>query len=170
MRVVGVVMIALGIVMMIIAVFPLLDGQVLLTLGCLTFIAVPLFVTGIVIVRRYEDRQQAAARPIDHAETEEATAATFDDPTTLPDTISSFDLNSLNWRGWLLLLATGAVVAGQFPLIAWITESIDPKHRKFVVSLLCAGAVYLAWWFWRAMRWVLTRMGWPIFRSETSED
>lgn len=65
MRGVGVVLVALGIVMMVFALFPLLDGQVLLSLGCLGFVAVPMFVTGILIIRRYEDRQQATAAPAD---------------------------------------------------------------------------------------------------------
>lgn len=172
MRMVGVVMVALGIVMMVFAVFPLLDGQVLLTVGCLTFIAVPLFVTGILIVRRYEDRQQAAAVPVDPSGNElderNAAVADPDEPTTLPDVISSFDLNRLNWRGWLLLLVTGVVVAGLVALFVWITLSIDPKPRKFVVTLLCVAAVYLAWYFFRAARWVLDRLGYPIVRSDRS--
>lgn len=148
MRNVGVVLVALGIVTMLFAMFPLLDNQVRLSLGCLVFVAIPMFVTGILIVRRYEDRRQAAEVPVDPDDTggdepRGGAATDPDEPATLPDAISGFDLNRLNWRGWVLLLATGAFVMGQVPLIVLVTEAINPKHRKLAVTLLAAVAVYL---------------------------
>lgn len=82
----------------------------------------------------------------------------------MPDTISSFDLNRLNWRGWLLVLATGAFAMGQAPLIVYVMETVNPQHRRFAGTLSAALAVYLAWYFFRAVRWMLTRLGWSIYR------
>ena len=111
MRVVGMFLLGLGITLLIpggIAVgCAESPGQVVGFLVCTGLIPVPMIVAGIAIIRRLE------RSPARHTDAPEPAAAVTGDPVSRTlQRARRFDLNRLNWVGWLVFLATfGFVIA-----------------------------------------------------------
>jgi len=186
MRMFGMIMLGLGIVLLIMSIFPVANaetGRALLGwLACMALVPLPMMVLGILLIRRAEDRARAQAAATEIAPAESGsppTPASAGTPTPAPADpirgllarIQMFDLNQLNWIGWLLFFGT----LGFLGLIVFLsTVFLDLQNwsggQKRFATLL---AILLAAGFFVAVQQLLRLLGISIFRqtsgSQTSE-
>src|SRR5262245_29928949 len=125
-RVFGIFLLGLGITLLIPSGFALAHstsfGQVIGWLICTGIIQVPMIVGGIAIIRRVEDAPASGIvgrgnEPV--ADRPSSVIPEAGDPVGRAlAQVRGFELNRLNWVGWLLLLATfGFVIAESFILV-----------------------------------------------------
>lgn len=186
MRTFGMYLLGLGIVLLVMCIFPMADAEntrdLLGWLACTAVVPLPMIVLGILLIRRAEDRAQAqqAAAEIAPAEGESSpalvptngpSAATPDAVPSLLDRIRMFDLNQLNWIGWLLFFAT----LGFLGLVIFAADTfLDTNDWSWGKQRL-AGVVllFLAVGFFVVVQRLLHFFGISIFRQmsekQTSE-
>jgi hypothetical protein len=186
MRMLGMIMLGLGIVLLIMSIFPVANaetGRALLGwLACMACVPLPMIVLGILLIRRAEDRAkaQAAAAEITPAESGSPPApASAGTPTPAPADpvrgllarIQRFDLNQLNWIGWLLFFGTlgflGLII---FASTTFLDLQNWSRGQKRFAALL---TILLAVGFFVAVQQLLRLFGISIFRQtsggQTSE-
>jgi hypothetical protein len=175
------IMLGLGIVLLIMSIFPVANaetGRALLGwLACMAGVPLPMIVLGILLIRRAEDRAkvQTAAAEIAPAESDSpATPPSAGTPTPAPADpvrgllarIQMFDLNQLNWIGWLLLFGTlGFLGLMIFASITFLDLQNGGRGQKRFAALL---TILLAAGFFVAVQQLLRLLGISIFR-QTSE-
>jgi hypothetical protein len=135
-------------------------GQVVGFLVCTALVPVPMIVGGIAIIRAVEDK--AGQRP--QGPEPGPVAEVAGDPVgrTLAR-VRGFELNRLNWVGWLLLLATfGFVIAEAAVLV--LALGGDLGGGGVVSRLIGLGGLLLAVGFFLGLRWLLRLLGVSIYR------
>jgi hypothetical protein len=162
MRVLGICLLGLGIVLLLPSGLAIASsqnwGQVIGFVTCAALIPVPMIVGGIVLIRRADDAQAADA-DVSYREPEEESAEEGGGVLTR---VRAFDLNRLNWVGWLLLLATFAFVLGEAAILVVV---IGKDWGDRVTSRLVAlGLLFLAVGFFVGVRCLLGFFGVSIFR------
>ncbi|MBA2226797.1 hypothetical protein [Thermogemmata fonticola] len=181
MRTFGMVILGLGIVLLIMSIFPVANaetGRALLGwLACMALVPLPMIVLGILLIRRAEDRTRAQAAAAETALAEPGTPptpASTGIPTPAPADpvrgllarIQMFDLNQLNWVGWLLFFGT----LGFLRLIIFVASAFldmqnwsrgQKRFAGLLMFLLTVG-------FFVAGQQLLRLLGISIFRR-TSE-
>ncbi len=163
MRVLGMFLLGLGITLLIPSGFALSSAndlsQLLGFLLCTALIPVPMIVGGILIVRRLEDR--AAPPPEDPEdarvpETGDAAGSTL-------ARMRGFELNRLNWIGWLLLLLSfGLVIAGS--LLGALAFGNGAWGGRATARIIALPLLFLAIGFFAGLRWLLRKLGVSIYR------
>jgi hypothetical protein len=157
--VVGVVLLGLGITLLIMGGVALVAGApVVGGLVCIGCVAVPMIIGGIALVRRVEDR--AKGRGVPSAECL-AAGAKPTGVTGVLDQVRKFDLNQLNWVGWLLLLGTFGFVFAEAAALVWIWPAGWDQRLTELVAL---PMLFLAIGFFTATRWLLGQLGVSIYR------
>jgi hypothetical protein len=151
MRVFGIFMLGLGITLLIASGVGIVAAAPKATLGgvggalaCVGLFIVPMIVGGILLIRTAEDRQAAQRRPLVRGDT--------------------FDLNRLNWVGWLLLLTTigvGVGSAGAAVLVFGKPEDVP----RWAGRLIAVAMVLFVTGFFFAARWLLGLLGVSIYRK-----
>ena len=157
--VVGVVLLGLGITLLIMGGVALVAGApVMGGLVCIGCVPVPMILGGIALVRRAEDRITGGDMP-----PAERPAAAEVGPTGILDRVRAFDLNRLNWVGWLLLLGTFGFALAEAAALVWIWPGgWDRQLAQLVAPLM----VVLAVGFFAGTRWLLGQLGVSIYRRE----
>jgi hypothetical protein len=110
-------------------------------------------------------------RPTPSAPEVEAVSASDPPHARLPDTslspldrIRSFDLNRLNWLGWLLLFGTFVLaVVGSILLASFLGEA--RPDQAWLSKALMVAMLLLATGFFFSARWFLGKFGITIYRS-----
>jgi len=158
----GVWLVGLGITLLVMCVFPIAAAEtpraLVGWLACAGLVPGSLIVLGIILVRRAEDRARTADTPQD-----ESLVAPVPEPAGILDRVRAFDLNRLNWAGWLLLLATFGFVLAEVAVLVWMwPDGGDRRLPKLVATVM----LFLAVGFFVASRWVLARLGVSIYRHE----
>jgi hypothetical protein len=134
-------------------------------------IAVALFpfasiVGGIALIRVAEDgrSRRKAEDPSEADASGQQTVPSGDLVKRIRAKVGAFDLNRLNWTGWLLLFATFGFGMIQVALVEWGADEIgfqvkNPPQRGvwLPVGLLAIG-------FYFGVRWLLNRFGISIYR------
>lgn len=165
MRGVGMVLLALGIVLLIPAGFAVAGAkgfdEALGFLACAAAIPVPMIVAGVALIRRAEDRPAANA----------LTGLTAEEPADCPaapagpilSRVGAFDLNRLNRVGWLLLLATIAFVLAEAWVVAWLVGN-GPWGNGGPPRVIGLPLFLLALGFFAGLRWLLRLLGVSTYR------
>jgi hypothetical protein len=165
MYVVGVVLVGLGITLLIMGGVALVSGApVMGGLICIGCIPVPMIIGGIALVRRAEDRITS-----EDVLPGERLATTEREPPTgisgVLDRVRAFDLNQLNWVGWLLLLGTFGFALAEGAALVWMwPDGWDRQLAKWVAPPM----VFLAVGFFAGTRWLLAQLGVSIYRRKRS--
>jgi hypothetical protein len=158
MRVVGMMLLGLGITLLFpcgIALFYAEGaGQVVGFLACTAVLPVPMIVVGVMMVRAAE--METDVRP------ELRRVKSGNPVNNVMDDVRSFDLNQLNWIGWLLLLAAFGVVIAEAAVVALVVGpngwgNGPPRILALPMLLLPVG-------FFVAVRWLLGWFGVSIYR------
>jgi hypothetical protein len=145
MRTCGVICFGLGCVLLVMSLFPLFlaenYAQFFLGLGCAGFLALPLLIAGMIYTRRFA----AEVGPDGEAKASAAflQTATFvyqcvgggevqapDPHGDWMDRIRSFDLNTVTFAGWLLVLATGGFLVGEEILLYRLLFHDEPPPSR----------------------------------------
>jgi hypothetical protein len=160
--VVGVILLGLGITLLIMGVVALVAGApVAGGLVCIGCVPAPMIIGGIALIRRAEDRiAGGGARPA------ECPAAAEVEPsgiTEILDRVRAFDLNQLNWVGWLLLLGTFGFALAEGAALVWMWPGGWDRRLAKLVSPL---TVFPAVGFFAGTRWLLGQLGVSIYRRE----
>ena len=172
MRVVGMVLLCLGITLLFPSGIALIHaeglGQVIGFLICTALVPVPMIVSGIAIIRRAEDPY---AQGLGEGAGDAATALPSepeprDTGNPLQDAqarLLRFDLTRLNWIGWLLLLATFGFVAGEAGILVLV---VGPGGREGgrLPRVVGLPLLLLAIGFFVALKWLLGVFGLSIYR------
>jgi hypothetical protein len=163
MRVVGMFLLGFGICLLIPSGVALYyaEGilQVIGFLVCTGLIPIPMIVGGIAIIRKAED---AAAQEAGWTEEAEEQATGNPVGRTL-ERARQFELNDLNWVGWLLLLGTFGFVVAEAFILARLFEN-DAWGGRPVNRLIGLGMVFLSIGFFVGLRWLLRVLGISIYR------
>jgi membrane protein implicated in regulation of membrane protease activity len=182
MRVLGVLCVAFGIVAAIFSVFPIILGENSLQrsvgLGCAGFIALPLFLTGILLTRRAaaksgpeaeaaasEELQRKAVAVLNVFSRGRTRVGKVDPHGTFMERLRAFDLNSLTLAGWLLVVASGGFLAGEVPLFQMLFLRDRHDDPGPLGGVLFLGGFLLAIVFFCVGRLFLSALGVPISRS-----
>lgn len=170
MYVLGMILVGLGIVLLVMAGFALLSGAPIIAgLICVACVPVPMLIIGINLVRRAEDRAKAAGKVQNLGPSTTQAAST---PLSIRERFGSFDLNQLNWIGWLLLLGTIMFALVPIALVKsvvsdeWLRQNVNPNSKKiigFVVLISMVGVFVIT-------RWILERFGISIYRQNQCND
>jgi len=160
--VVGVVLIGLGITLLIMGGVALIAGApVIGGLICIGCVPVPMLIGGIALVRRAENRTKGGG-----VQTAECPAAPGSAPVGIWERIRDFDLNRLNWVGWLLLLGTFGFVGVEIAILVWLIDLGEWDHRR-AMKVAATPMVLLAVGFFAGTRWLLGRLGVSIYRRQS---
>ncbi len=175
MRMLGVWLVGFGIVILIMCVFPIANAETLTTLlgwlACTGLVPCSMILMGINLVRRAEDRQ--LVRRADDPQPELPVS-----PSPPPEKLSletyrtrfrNFDLNQLNWRGWLLFFATLGLIGLAIVIVVQVhgTErKIEPRMMRVIAAIILLAAVG----FFVGMKWLLKRCGYPITRERNRSE
>ncbi len=135
-------------------------GEVIGFLACAGLVPVPMIVGGIVLIRRAEDAQARDAEAPPHdSEAEEEPGGR---ESGVLARVRAFDLNRLNWVGWLLLLATFAFVLGEAAVVALMVG--NGWWDRVSTRLVSLPLAFLAVGFFVSLRWLLGLFGVSIYR------
>jgi hypothetical protein len=163
-RVVGMVLLGLGITLLILCGIALVNAKglpmVVGFLVCTGVVPVPMIVGGIAIIRSIEDR---AAQRLDELEAEPVEEVAGNPVSRTLTRARRFDLNRLNWVGWLLLLATFGFVLAEAAVFA-LTLGDGAWGGRVGTRLLGLGMVLLAIGFFAGLRGLLRVLGVSIYR------
>jgi nitrate/nitrite transporter NarK len=134
-------------------------AQVIGFLVCTALIPVPMIISGIAIIRSAENTGARRIKVPDRVVDVDAA-----DPVGgILARMRRFDLNRLNWVGWLLLLATfGFVIAEAAVLAMYFGDQF--KERRIEARAIGLGALLLAIGFFAGVRWLLQALGVSIYR------
>lgn len=166
MRTLGVWLVGLGIVVLIMCVFPIANSETLRELlgwlACTGLVPGSMILIGIILVRRSEDRlpKSPVSTPPDQ---EKLTLETY------RARFRNFDLNQLNWRGWLLFFATLGLIGIVVMIVVLVygtEQKIDPTMMRVIAAIILLSAVG----FFVGMKWLLERCGFPITRQRNQVD
>jgi hypothetical protein len=171
MRILGIVLLALGIVLLIPCGIALLYskglGQMVGFLLCTALLPLPMIIGGIAIIRRVEDSHVMNMRRDAESPVAELPSGPKQGEPAAPSQkleLRNLDLTRLNWVGWLLLFGTFGFVVGEAGIMVLVSEAggwwADPWPRRGVglVGLL------LAVGFFVAVKWLLRLFGVSIYR------
>ena len=182
MRTNGMILLGLGITLLIglvpgvIVVFQMEGlGYGMACLACHGLVVVPLIVVGIVEIRKAEDSMarrdneskpgvaHRTAWPIKESEPGELVEIGGGDPLKRAmRRVGSFDVNRLNWVGWILLLSTFLFVLLEAFVIAFAFDAVW-QHRVLRTPL-GIGLLFLAFGFFFGLRSLLGVFGVSIYR------
>src|SRR6516164_9280181 len=117
MRLVGVCLLGFGIVLLVPEAIFLANArslpEVLAAVVCGAAIPLPMIIGGIALIRQEEDKGRRSPQPdTPHPPTPKYVNRANPVGDVL-DRVRNFDLNRLNWTGWLLLLSTFGFVVGE---------------------------------------------------------
>jgi hypothetical protein len=160
-RSVGVWLVGLGITLLVMCVFPVAyastPGELIGWLACAGLVPGSLICVGIALVRRAEDRARGGESLPD-----ECPATPDVGRVGILDRVRAFDLNRLNWVGWLLLLGTFGFVGAEITVPVWLIGGggWDRRLAKLAAPLM----LFLAIGFFAGTRWLLERLGVSIYR------
>jgi hypothetical protein len=173
MRIVGMFLLGVGIMFLIMAVFfftnpPAVPGAILLMLAWLAFVTVPMIVGAIAIIRKAERQNFSGDFPEaqmwageNHADENPGRDARS--PFLLLHQLRTFDLSRLNWIGWILLLGAFALVIGEAFLVTYILGRFPAN--PIAGRLLSYGLIFVSIAFFFAIRWLMRRLGFTIYRE-----
>ncbi len=166
MYVLGKVLLGLGITLLIMGGVALVFGApVLGGLICIGCVPVPMIVVGIALIRRAEDRaRNSGVMPATEANDDLAVAQRVPTGITgIRQRVQMFDLNSLNWIGWLLLLATFGFALAVAAALVWMwPDQWDRQYKKLAGTII----FFMAIGFFAGTRWLLSRLRVSIYRQE----
>ncbi|MCX7664754.1 MAG: hypothetical protein N2112_04340 [Gemmataceae bacterium] len=170
MRMLGVWLVGFGIVILISCLFPIANAETLTQLlgwlACTGLVPCSMILIGINLVRRAEDRQ-LVRRAEDHQSELPVSPPPPPEKLTLETyrtRFRNFDLNQLNWRGWLLFFATLGLIGIAIVIVVQVhgTErKIEPRMMRVIAAIILLAAVG----FFVGMKWLLKRCGFPITRQ-----
>ncbi len=159
MRGLGVWLVGLGVTLLVMCVFPVAaaktTGELLGWLACAGLVPGSLIWIGVALIRRAEGRVEDAGPPPDGA-----------GPAGLLDRVRDFDLNRMNWLGWLLLLGTFGFVLAEVAALVWVWPG---GWDRGLAKLAALPMLFLAVGFFAGTRWLLGRFGVSISRRPNSE-
>ena len=167
MRVIGVLLLGLGITLLIMSAVALVaighEGDLAAAVGCLVcagLVPVPMIIGGIAIIRRVEDDTMHQSEELTPAPAAEEPENPFSRPLAR---MRTFELNRLNWIGWLLLLATFGFVLGEAGVMVLVLEdgAFEGRVGRRLIGL---GMLFLAVGFFTGLRWLLRVLGVSIYR------
>jgi hypothetical protein len=165
MRGLGVWLVGLGIVLLVMCVFPVAaagtTGELIGWLACAGLVPGSLIGTGIVLVRRAEGRGGSRESPPGESAT--APAA---EPVGILDRVGAFDLNRPNWVGRLLLLGTFGFIGAEAAVLVWLLGPGGWDRR--LAKLAALPMLLLAVGFFAGVRRLLGHLGVSVYRPEGS--
>jgi hypothetical protein len=162
MYVVGKVLVGLGIALLVMGGVALVAGApVIGGLICIGCVPVPMIVGGIALVRRAEDRARGGDVP--PAECPVTAGVERIGITGILDRVRAFDLNQLNWLGWLLLLGTFGFALAEAAALVWMWPGGWDRRLAKPAALVM---LFLAIGFFAGTRWLLGQLGVSIYRRE----
>ena len=168
MYVVGMVLLGLGITLLFLCGVALIAGAPIIGgLICTGCVPVPMIIGGIALLRRVEDRaaQSLGEVPVAPQPQVQGTGSpTSEVGSRLQDFMLNFDLNRLNWVGWLLLLGTFGFVGVEAAALVWIWPGgWDRRLAKLTAPVM----IFLAVGFFAGTRWLLGQSGVSIYRRRS---
>lgn len=160
MYIAGVFLLGLGIAVLPMCVAALVHApgpdHVIGFLVCTAVVPVPMIVVGIALIRRAEDRVTTGdSMPVGSPARPRA------GPAGVMDRALAFDLNRLNWAGWLLLFGTFGFFGAEVMAVGWTWPG---GWDRRLVKLVAPPLVLLPIGFFAGTRWVLARLGVSIYR------
>jgi hypothetical protein len=164
MRLLGVFFLGLGITLLIPSGIALgyVRGltELLVVLVCTIVVPVPLIIGGVAVIRAAEDSALPRTKVPEGGILHERAANPLD---RVFVRMRQYDLNRLNWIGWLLLLATFGFVIAEAAVLA-LCFGDKFKDELIVARLIGLAALLLAIGFFVGVRWLLRLMGVSIHR------
>lgn len=170
MRILGMFLIGFGIFGLIASAFAFSHfagrGELLGWAICVGLIPVPMIVAGIWMVRRVEDTKQSNEFLSTNGKGENVNPADDDASATVGgflDNIRAFELNRLNWLGWMLFFATFGFVLAICILGGFVALGTgwNPRVLAYVAAL---PLLLLAVGFFRALKFLFGVLGMSIYR------
>jgi hypothetical protein len=182
MRTLGVICVALGLFMLLMSFFPIIfaesSSELFMGLGCAAFLALPLFLTGIVLTRRFAahsgpeteakasaDLTRKATDVLNYLSLHEHHVGKIDPHGTLMERLRAFDVNSLTVAGWLLVFASGGFLLGEVLLFKWLILQDRQKDLGPVGGFWFLGEILLVIAFFYTGRLLLGVFGVPISKG-----
>jgi hypothetical protein len=167
----GVILVGLGITLFIPSVALLVMGQwpgdAIPAFICGGVIAFPMIALGVHLIRKAERRQHVTIPPEQTTPGVDEKAA-GDSLARGLDRLRGFDLSRLNVVGWLLLLATFAVVVVEAWGVVWLAGAGPGRQWLARVSTLSVLLVAIGFFF--AVRWLLGKLGVTIYLPEEAPE
>jgi hypothetical protein len=121
-----------------------------------------MIIGGISLVRRAEGRAKGSG-----VSPAECPAALASAPVGIRERIANFDLNQLNWVGWLLLFGTLGFVGGEIAVLVWLIN-LGEWDRRLAMKVSAPPMVFLAIGFFAGTRYLLGQLGVSIYRGQSN--
>lgn len=147
-------------------------GQLLGWAICVGLVPVPMIVTGIWMVRRVEDAELASEMSSATDECESINPTEVEGRAAsggFLDNVRAFELNQLNWLGWLLFLATFGFVLACCLLAGFVAWEVGWSARV-VASVVALPVLLLAVGFFKALEFLFGLLGMKIYRDNASQN
>ncbi len=115
-----------------------------------------MIIGGIALIRRAEEQIKGGS-----VSSPESLAA----PAGIRERIRDFDLNRLNWIGWLLFFGTLGFFGVEIVALVWLIERGE-WDRRLAIKIAAPLMVFLAIGFFASIGWLLGQLGVSIYRPQ----